>query len=386
MWIRLLGVLLLATVGILATMSSATSAPSDAPLAQATTAVPIATTAVPAATTAVPAATTALPSPTLVFTSTPIPTATQTGLVDLTITKVGSSEMVNTGDQLTYTITVTNATGFAGSTSPATTVIDTVPSGTTLIGAPSGGCSNTGATSGSLITCNVPTLGPNQSVSFTFTVQVTAPSGTVISNTASVDPNAAVVEINEVNNSSTITTTVGLTPIPTVLPTSTPIPDAPITVIETPVPTPVPPTGGTVWVRILTPQQTYSVTDDLLWIAQVGELYWVFLEQDGWLLVVWEGDTRAWSVWIRDTNVQRLTLDRPAPPEAGQLWVVVFQQTQAYFENGADAWIAGGGEWYQVFRRESGWVLARWEGDPPSVLVWIEEGPHLEFATLDAPH
>ena len=139
---------------------------------------------------------------------------------------------------------------------------------------------------------------------------------------------------------------------------------------------------------MLTPQQTFSVTDDPLWIAQVGELYWIELEEGGWLLVVWEGDTRAWSVWIRDQGVQRMTLDQPAPPETGQLWLVVFQPVQALFEDGSPAWIAGAGgpEWYQVLGRESGWVLGRSEDDPSAVPVWIPEGPQSEFATLDAPH
>lgn len=143
---------------------------------------------------------------------------------------------------------------------------------------------------------------------------------------------------------------------------------------------------GTLWVRILTPQQTYSVTEDLLWIAQPGELYWVALEEGGWLLVVWEGDTKEWSVWIRDQGVERLRLDRPAPPDAGQLWLVIFQPVQAYFLDMRPAWTATPGEWYQVLTRESGWVLGRWEGDPPDFVVWIQEGPQSEFATIDAPH
>ena len=69
---------------------------------------------------------------------------------------------------------------------------------------------------------------------------------------------------------------------------------------------------------------------ELLWTAQPGELYWVELEQPGWLLVVWEGDSKAWSVWIADDGrVQRMTLNRPAPPAAGDLWLVAFGSVQA---------------------------------------------------------
>ena len=258
MWIRLLGVFILLMLGIWTTIGSATSAPSEAPLAQATTAVP--TNTLPVPTTAVPTNTpqptaTLMPSPT--GTATLIPTATQSGLVDLTISKVGSADPVNTGDQLTYTITVFNSSTFSGGTAPATTVIDSVPSGTVLVSTPSGGggCSNSGTSAGSIITCNVPALGPNQSIAFTLIVQVIAGSGTVITNSATVDPNNNVQEINESNNTATLNTTVGLTPVPT----STVAPAAsatavtagtPITVIETAIPGPTPRAEGTtLWFR-----------------------------------------------------------------------------------------------------------------------------------------
>src|SRR4051794_4508789 len=226
MWTRLLVVLTLMVVGVWATMGSAASAPNDAPVLQITpptsTPLPVASsTPLPAASsTPLPPASPTTAAATLTatpLTITPLATATQTGLVDLTIFKTASPDIVNTGDTLTYSITVTNANSFAGATSPPTTMTDFVPTGTTLIGSASGGagCTNSSTTPGSTITCQVPTLGPNQSITFTFAVQVTAGSGTVISNTANVDSNNSVVETNEGNNTATINTTVGLTPVPT---------------------------------------------------------------------------------------------------------------------------------------------------------------------------
>jgi hypothetical protein len=270
---------------------------------------------------------------------------------------------------------------------------DFVPTGTTLIGSASGGagCTNNSTTPGSTITCQVPTLGPNQSITFTFAVQVTAGSGTVISNTAYVDSNNSVVETNEGNNTATINTTVGLTPVPTTTPvpgaTATSVPGTPVVVSETPVPTAVPATAGTLWVQILQPTQVYSVTDDPLWIATPGELYWVSMETPGWLLVVWEGDSKAWSVWIADDGrVQRQTLNRAAPPDAGDLWLVAFGSVPAYLEDMSLAWFTTPGEWYFVLLRESGWALARYETDPPNFVVWIEEQPGVEYTFFDAPH
>ena len=111
------------------------------------------------------------------------------------------------------------------------------------------------------------------------------------------------------------------------------------------------------------------------------------MQQDGgWILGVWEGDTRAWAVWMRADAVELINLERPAPPEAGQLWAVIFAPVQTYSTTMAPLWLAMPGEWYQVLQREGGWMLGRWEGDPPEFAVWIQEGPYLEFATFDLPH
>ena len=398
MWIRLTGVLFLIAVGIVFTIGTATSAPGDAPLEQ------LSATQTAAALTAMATPPTAItPSATVAPSNTPIPSATgivtltpQTGLVDLQIFKSASAGVVATGDQLTYSITITNSS-FAGASSPATLLTDTLPTGVVFISASGGnGCTNSSAqfTGGGIVTCNVPSLGPNQSMVFTILVQVTAGTGTTLTNTAQIDPNNAVVETNEGNNFATVTTSVGVTAVPTLTtgpaaPTATPtsVSGPPITVAETPVPPTAVPAAGTLWVQILAPTQVYSVTDDLLWTAQPGELYWVELEQPGWLLVVWEGDSKAWSVWIADDGrVQRMTLNRPAPPDAGDLWLVAFGSVQSYFEDMSPAWSTSAGEWYFVIARDAGWALVRYETDPPNIVVWIQEQPGVEYTFFDAPH
>jgi uncharacterized repeat protein (TIGR01451 family) len=400
MQLRFIGVFLLVLIGIMASISTVTSAPSDAPLQQgpetavaqtaqavltqtAVAGVPLTQTAVagiPLTQTAVAALT---PSPTRTIT----PSPTQTGLVDLTVFISASPDPVATGGLLTYTITVMNVSP-TGASSPPTTVVSAIPNGTVLSTAPPSGCSTSGTFTGSTVSCPVPSIAANQQVIFSFTVQVQAGAGTQIFNDARVDTQNQVVEINEGNNFAQVTTTVGtatatagptLTPVPTTDPgPPTPVPPGPTAV--------PPPTGGTQWVRILVPQQVFSVTDDPLWIAQNDELYWIAREESGWLLVVWEFDSKAWSVWIRDQGVMRLTLDRPAPPDAGDIWLVVFQPVQAYFTDMRPAWIALPGEWYFVILIESGWALGRYETDPPNFVVWIQEGPQVEYTTFDAPH
>lgn len=397
MWIRLISVVSLLVIGVVATISTATAVPGEAPLAQLpatqTAAALLTALATPATNTPLPASATSTTVPTATNTLVPTLTPVLPGQVDLAIFKSASRDPVATNDTLIYTITVTNFTT-VGATSPATTMVDTLPTGVVLLSATGGnGCTTSSTTTlgSSVVTCNVPALAPNQQITFSITVQVTASTGTVLTNTAQVDPSNLVIETNESNNIVQISTTVGATPVPTgttgpTVPTSTPVPTS-ITV-ETPVPGPTSPpaVGGTLWVRIVSPQQVYSVDDDPLWIAQNDELYWVALEEGGWLLVVWEGDSKAWSVWIRDQGVVRLTLDRPAPPDAGDLWMVAFGPAQTYFEDMSPAWVTTAGEWYFVILQEAGWALVRYELDPPNIVVWIQEGTGVEYTTFDSPH
>jgi uncharacterized repeat protein (TIGR01451 family) len=105
---------------------------------------------------------------------------------DLEISKADSPDPVTVGDNLTYTITVTNR-----GPDPATNVVvtDTLPSGVTFVSA-SPGCVH----SAGVVTCNLGTIPAGDSVTITIVVTPTAPG--TISNTATVtsdtlDPNTA---------------------------------------------------------------------------------------------------------------------------------------------------------------------------------------------------
>jgi hypothetical protein len=87
-------------------------------------------------------------------------------------------------------------------------------------------------------------------------------------------------------------------------PTATPAPTA--TVAPTPVPTPTslppPPAPEPVpepWLVVFAPTAAYSLTDEVLWIAAPGEWYRVFLQEGGWALALWEGDSPEWAVWVQ---------------------------------------------------------------------------------------
>jgi len=293
-----------------------------------------------------------------------------------------------TGDLLTYTITVTNGIA-SGPSSNATTMTDEIPAGT-VFGSVSGlGCT----TVGNLVSCSVPPLAPGQIQVYAIVVQVTGISGTSITNVARVDePVNLVIELNETNNSAGVTTLIvgppaTSTPAPPAtampfVPSEPPIPALPLPpVVQPPVAQPQPPDN--IWARILFPVQAYSTSDAPLWIAQPGEFYWVMRQEGSWILAVWEGDTCVWAVWIRADGVELITLNRRPPPDARALWVLIFGEVRTYSLTLAPLWVALPGEWYEVIRREDGWTLGRWEGDPPNLAVWIPEGPHLDFATFD---
>jgi len=116
---------------------------------------------------------------------------------DLDITKSDSSDPVLSGDNLTYTLNVTN-NGPANAT--GVSVVDTLPTGVTLVSinaSQGSGCTGTN--------CDLGTLDSGNSATITIVVTVNATSGT-LSNTGTVsgnepDPNAA-------NNSATKATTI----------------------------------------------------------------------------------------------------------------------------------------------------------------------------------
>lgn len=102
------------------------------------------------------------------------------GVAALSITKTGPAT-VPSGGQINYTITVTN-----GGPDPSTNTVvtDVLPAGVTFVSAtPSqGSCSGT-----TTVTCTLGTLASSASATIALVVNVTAPSGASIVNTAAVD-------------------------------------------------------------------------------------------------------------------------------------------------------------------------------------------------------
>ncbi len=129
------------------------------------------------------------------------------GVADVSITKTDSPDPVSAGNNLVYTITVSNAGPDAAAN---LTLNDTLPAATNFvsISAPGGWtCTTPAVGANGAVSCNVASLSVSSAV-FTLTVSVgsATTSGTVISNTATVssttpDPSAA-------NNTATATTTV----------------------------------------------------------------------------------------------------------------------------------------------------------------------------------
>jgi uncharacterized repeat protein (TIGR01451 family) len=128
-------------------------------------------------------------------------------IVDLSVTNVDSPDPVNTGSNLTYTITVTNGGPDAASNASWT---DTLPAGTTFVSLPSVGgwsCTLPEAGDTGTVSCSNPSFAVGSSV-FTLTVAVapTVAAGTTLSNTATAT--SSTPDGNPGNDSSTATTTV----------------------------------------------------------------------------------------------------------------------------------------------------------------------------------
>jgi uncharacterized repeat protein (TIGR01451 family) len=132
---------------------------------------------------------------------------TLTPSADLQVTKVDLSDPVTAGQNLAYTITVTNA---GPSSAASSSLNDTLPAGTTFVSLSSPGgwtCTTPAVGSGGTVSCSNPSMAVGSAV-FTLTVNVNSSvaAGTVLSNTATAasttnDPNTG-------NESGTATTTV----------------------------------------------------------------------------------------------------------------------------------------------------------------------------------
>jgi uncharacterized repeat protein (TIGR01451 family) len=135
-------------------------------------------------------------------------TDTLTPQADVSVTKTDSPDKVLPGQNLTYTIVVTNQ---GPSDAQNVTLNESTPANTTFVSfaAPAGWTSMTPAPGGTgLITSNISTLAAGASATFTLIVQVNsdAPIGTQIFNTASVTANTS--DTAQSNNSATATSSV----------------------------------------------------------------------------------------------------------------------------------------------------------------------------------
>jgi uncharacterized repeat protein (TIGR01451 family) len=130
------------------------------------------------------------------------------GSADVSVTKTDSPDPISAGSVLTYTITVANS---GPSDAANVSLADTVPAGTTFINLQSPGgwsCSTPGVGGTGAINCSIASFLSGGNAVFTLLVQVNTPlpTGTIITNTATVtsttpDPSGG-------NNSATTTTTV----------------------------------------------------------------------------------------------------------------------------------------------------------------------------------
>ena len=130
---------------------------------------------------------------------------------DLSITKVDSPDPVTVGNNLTYTVTVTNN---GPDTAYTVTVTDNLPAETTFVSCSSTGggvCSGLG--NNRTVTFASLTAGESETITFVATVNCSVADGTVISNTATVS--ASTPDPDATNNSATATTT-AFNPPPTI--------------------------------------------------------------------------------------------------------------------------------------------------------------------------
>jgi uncharacterized repeat protein (TIGR01451 family) len=151
-----------------------------------------------------------------VFTTDEVPTGTSasddTNVVrhaDLSITKTATPASVFSGDNITYTITVTN---LGPSFSSGFTVTDTLSGDVSFVSATSPDCTHSGEAFGGTVTCDHSTdLAVNDSVTYTIVVKTRFPlAPTTISNTATVDGDDT--DPNGANDTATITTPIILRP------------------------------------------------------------------------------------------------------------------------------------------------------------------------------
>jgi uncharacterized repeat protein (TIGR01451 family) len=127
------------------------------------------------------------------------------GTANLAITNAGTPNPVVQGQNITYTVTVTN-NGPSAATSPVFS--ETLPTNTTFVSVGVASGTSGWTCSPTSISCNIGSLAVGASTTFTVVVKVgaTVPSGTIITDTAQVTSNTT--DPNPSNNFATVTTVV----------------------------------------------------------------------------------------------------------------------------------------------------------------------------------
>jgi uncharacterized repeat protein (TIGR01451 family) len=132
-------------------------------------------------------------------------------VADLSITKTDSPDPVTTGNDLTYTVTVTNN---GPDTATSVTVTDNLPAETTFVScASTGGGVCGGSGNNRTVTFASLTSGESETITFVANVNCSVADGTEISNTATV---TAFTFDPDLNNNSATTTTTASNPPPTI--------------------------------------------------------------------------------------------------------------------------------------------------------------------------
>jgi uncharacterized repeat protein (TIGR01451 family) len=132
-------------------------------------------------------------------------------VADLSVTKTDSPDPVIAGNDLTYTVTVTNN---GPDTATSVTVTDNLPAETTFVSCSStGGGVCGGSGNNQIVTFASLASGQSETITFVANVNCSVADGTVISNTATVS--SLTFDPDTTNNSSTTTTTAS-NPPPTI--------------------------------------------------------------------------------------------------------------------------------------------------------------------------